>query len=221
MAMRSDGLETRGRLLESATEVFVRKGFRDTTVGEICELAGANVASVNYHFGGKERLYAAVWKHAFEEAERHYPLDDARDMSLPPRKRLHSLIRSVLSSILRHGPQSRSGQLLLQELSQPNEAIDDVRHETTQPVRDCVFQIMSELLGPDATDMQVRLCIVSVMHQVLAIGFRGGRKPPVYKDQGRFAEHEIDELIEHIYQFSLGGVQRIRKLAGRAADDSD
>ncbi len=215
MAMRSDGLETRQRLIEAAMDVFSSKGFRNTTVAEICDLAGANVAAVNYHFGGKEQLYAAVWRHAFEEMEQAYPMDEARDLSLSPRKRLHALIRTVLSRILRHGPQSRSGQLLLQELSQPNEAIDTVRHEVTQSARNCAFKIMAELIGTNATDMQIRMCIMSVMHQVLAIGFLGGRKPPAYPDRGRFNEHELDELIEHIYQFSLGGVLRIRKLTGK------
>ena len=60
MAKRSDGMEKRERLLETALEVFARKGFHDATVAEICKKARANVASINYYFGGKEALYAEV-----------------------------------------------------------------------------------------------------------------------------------------------------------------
>ncbi|MGA9754367.1 MAG: TetR family transcriptional regulator, partial [Desulfobaccales bacterium] len=52
--------ETRQRLLEAAGEVFAKKGFRNTTIREICRRARANLAAVNYHFGDKERLYLAV-----------------------------------------------------------------------------------------------------------------------------------------------------------------
>ena len=53
-------LETRRRLLDAAGEVFAEKGFAKATVREICQKAEANIAAVNYHFGDKEKLYAAV-----------------------------------------------------------------------------------------------------------------------------------------------------------------
>ena len=49
--------DTKERLMEVAGQVFAEKGFRDATVREICQRAGANLAAVNYHFGDKERLY--------------------------------------------------------------------------------------------------------------------------------------------------------------------
>ena len=61
-AQRKDGLETRQRLLEPASEVFAQKGFRDATIAEICREAGANVAAVNYHFGSKGELYVEAGK---------------------------------------------------------------------------------------------------------------------------------------------------------------
>jgi len=42
---------TRQRLLDVASQLFARNGFRSTTVAEICTQAQANIASVNYHFG--------------------------------------------------------------------------------------------------------------------------------------------------------------------------
>jgi len=93
-------------------------------------------------------------------------------------------------------------------MSRPVEALRDVRWQATQPIRERIRGIVRELLGPEASDAQVRHCSVSVMHQVLALGFRGGRKPPALGG-GWFSDEEVDALIEHIYRFSLGGIRAI------------
>ena len=74
-AMRKDGQQTCSRLLEAATSVFAQRGYRDTTVAAIAKAAGCNAAAVNYHFGSKEKLYAAVWRAAFDTVQATYPMD--------------------------------------------------------------------------------------------------------------------------------------------------
>jgi AcrR family transcriptional regulator len=48
------------RVLESASAIFAKKGYRAATIAEICEHASANLASVNYCFGEKSQLYDQV-----------------------------------------------------------------------------------------------------------------------------------------------------------------
>jgi TetR/AcrR family transcriptional regulator len=52
--------DTHASLIESATEVFVQKGFSGARVEEIARRAKANKAMIYYHFGSKEKLYRAV-----------------------------------------------------------------------------------------------------------------------------------------------------------------
>lgn len=54
---------TRDRLIDSATQLLVERGFDHASVREITQHAGMNLAAVNYHFGSKDRLLEAVmWR---------------------------------------------------------------------------------------------------------------------------------------------------------------
>ena len=43
--------------MEAAAREFAEKGYDDATVRDVCRRAKANVAAVNYHFGGKAALH--------------------------------------------------------------------------------------------------------------------------------------------------------------------
>lgn len=51
--------DSREQLMRGAQKVFAQLGFDGTTVRDIAEAAGVNVSLVNYHFTGKDGLYAA------------------------------------------------------------------------------------------------------------------------------------------------------------------
>ncbi|MEM6384137.1 MAG: CerR family C-terminal domain-containing protein [Pseudomonadota bacterium] len=52
---------TKLALLEAAMKLFGEKGYDNTTVRDLINEAGVNLAAINYHFGGKEGLrYAAI-----------------------------------------------------------------------------------------------------------------------------------------------------------------
>ena len=59
---------TRERLLEAACALFAERGWHGARVQDVCRAADANIAAVNYHFGGKEGLYRAVWDRALADA---------------------------------------------------------------------------------------------------------------------------------------------------------
>jgi len=65
-------LETKDRILNVAEELFGEEGIDRVSVRDVTEKAGVNVAAINYHFGSKEELIAAVF------ARRLGPLNEAR-----------------------------------------------------------------------------------------------------------------------------------------------
>ncbi|MFQ5701108.1 MAG: TetR/AcrR family transcriptional regulator [Acidobacteriota bacterium] len=56
--MPTDGTKT--RLLDAAEHLFAERGFPATSLRALTAEAGANLASVHYHFGSKEALLSAV-----------------------------------------------------------------------------------------------------------------------------------------------------------------
>lgn len=51
---------TRMRIVRAAEVLFARDGYEGTSLRQITEEAGVNVAAVNYHFGSKENLLIEV-----------------------------------------------------------------------------------------------------------------------------------------------------------------
>lgn len=58
-----DDADIKTRILLAAKKLFALQGYDGTSIRQICQEAGANVALVSYHFGGKEKLFAALFTH--------------------------------------------------------------------------------------------------------------------------------------------------------------
>ncbi|MBT8038070.1 MAG: TetR family transcriptional regulator [Verrucomicrobiae bacterium] len=56
-------METRDQILDAAWNLFAERGFEDVSVRDVTNTAGVNLASVSYHFGGKEGLIQETVKH--------------------------------------------------------------------------------------------------------------------------------------------------------------
>jgi AcrR family transcriptional regulator len=58
---RSDGVQSRQRLVLAAMRLFAEQGFARTSTREIALAAGTNIASISYYFGDKAGLYRAAF----------------------------------------------------------------------------------------------------------------------------------------------------------------
>lgn len=209
MGKRKDGLERRAAVLEAATQVFAEKGYRATTIADICKAARSNTASVNYYFGSKEHLYAEVWKNAFRLAITKYPPDMGVGADASPEERLRAFIRSLLHKMLAGGELGHAGQILLMEVSNPTEALDMVKHDTLEPIRLHLCHILSQLLGPTASEQQIAFCAMSIVHQCIGFGFKKGHLPPIFSPIPIDAMRQ--QLTEHVTRFSLAGLAAIKE----------
>ncbi len=200
--------DTRQRLLEAAGEVFAERGFRDATVQEICRRAAANIAAVHYHFADKEQLYGAVIQYAEECAADDHPADIAPDA--PAEKRLRRHIESFLLRLLDDGHPAWLGKLMAREMSQPTPALDVIVQEKIRTTYRRVDAIVRELLGPEASEGDVRVCVLSVQGQCL---FYRHCHPVLTRlfPGVSFGPAQVPELAEHITRFSLAGIRAVAR----------
>lgn len=64
--------QTREQILQAAESLFARAGYANTSLRQITDAAGANIAAVNYHFSSKENLLIEILDRIV------VPLNDAR-----------------------------------------------------------------------------------------------------------------------------------------------
>ncbi|MBC8378245.1 MAG: CerR family C-terminal domain-containing protein [Planctomycetes bacterium] len=209
MAKRKDGLERKALLLEAATKVFAEKGFRDTTIADICQDACSNMASVNYYFGSKDELYAEVWKNAFHDAMEKYPPDMQLTPDAAPEDQLRALVKSFLYKMLDSGELGYAGQILLMEMANPTETIENIKQDAIEPLRKRMVAILRQLLGEQTDEQDVAFCAMSVIHQCMGFGFHRGKLPPPLRELEINGLHEA--LSEHITRFSLAGIEAVKK----------
>jgi TetR/AcrR family transcriptional regulator, regulator of cefoperazone and chloramphenicol sensitivity len=79
---RSDGEESRERLLHTALRLFAEKGYEKTSTREIASAAGANIGAISYYFGDKAGLYRAVFFEPLGNPKDDIALFDDPDFSL-------------------------------------------------------------------------------------------------------------------------------------------
>ncbi|MEE8169996.1 MAG: CerR family C-terminal domain-containing protein, partial [Phycisphaerae bacterium] len=203
---RPNDRRTRQRLVEAAAEMFVQHGFRNARVRDICRRARANVAAVNYHFGGKQRLYAAVLQHAYFSL----PGTDSRSLlsdETRPEARLQTIIRLFLIQLLSGGRGTLYVKLIVREMFEPTRAMAGLVDKGFRPQTQALLDIARQLLGKRATDGRVRRCASSILGQCLYYHFA---RPAITRlDLERMERPDINGLTRHITDFTLGALQHL------------
>src|SRR5215475_5733208 len=113
--------DTRQQLLDAAGALFAERGFRATTVRDICVAAKANQAAINYHFGDKETLYIECVRHAGQVCKNRIPLP-AWPEGTSARVKLRDFVRVFATRIVVDYTPVWHSQLIMREMLMPTRA---------------------------------------------------------------------------------------------------
>jgi AcrR family transcriptional regulator len=197
--------ETRDRLLDVAALLFSEHGFDNVTVRDICHQAHANVAAINYHFGGKSGLYEEVLRRAIRIMQGTTEEIQEAGRGRPPDEQLQSAIRIFLTRVVT----TRNNwihQLMLREMSSPTPAFDLVLDEVIKPRTAYVHGVVAGIMGFPPDDPRVAMCVMSVQAQMFAllnspVAVRA-LSPPLTPER-------VELVARHIACFSIGGIRAI------------
>lgn len=198
------------RILEAAGEIFAERGFETATVRDICQLAGANIAAVNYYFGDKQSLYIETVKRAHRWRIEQASLPDWPE-GTPPEEKLAGFIHTFILR-MRSGPgDTWHTRLMMRELMRPDTACAAVVQDSIRPQFEILLSILRELLPNEVTEEKLHLTAFSIVGQCLFYHLAD----PVVRtliEPLEYAGYHVDKLSRHIGGFVHAA------LAPRAAD---
>jgi AcrR family transcriptional regulator len=147
---RSDGEESRERLLQAGLRLFAQQGFSKTSTRELAEAANVNVAAISYYFGDKAGLYRAV----FFEPKGPVSHDIVRfsDPAMPLADALRGFYAGFLEP-LRQGDLVRlCMKLHFREMLEPTGLWEEEVDQGIRPMHEALVALLCRHFGRDAAD---------------------------------------------------------------------
>jgi AcrR family transcriptional regulator len=200
---------TRERLLDAAERLFADRGFEATSVRDITAAAGCNVAAVNYHFGGKDKLYLEVFRRLLGELREQRMQRIRSDMEtagsgLTLELFLESFTRSFLEP-LSEGSRSRHLMKLWdREMHNRHLPAGVFLDELIRPMMRVNDEALA-VVAPSLDAVSARLSLMSVVGQLIhALKV----KQMIEEGEGAgLVPADIETIVRHVVRFSAAGVR--------------
>ena len=202
--------ETRSRVLKAAAHLFAERGFNHVSIRDICEEAGSNVASVNYHFGDKLGLYRELIGTVAEEMNQAKNSAFEAGAGRPSEEQLRAYIHGFLHQLLDQNSKDSCWleKLIARETTEPTPAVDLIIEKGIKPAAERLNKLVGEMVGLPAHDPRVMMGASAI--QGLCIWYRSSR--PIAErmlPELKFTPERIDKMAELIADFSLAGIRAL------------
>ena len=195
---------TKTRILIAASRVFAEKGYKNTTVQDICSASEANIAAVNYHYKSKENLYRIVWDHLYkfnEQANEELFRDD-----LDPKVQLKHFVSTRIKSTLDNGELGYLSKLISYELNSPTTSYDHIYENYLKERINWVLRLIDRLTKGKLDQSSKEQIFFLVNSPIIRLN-------ETIMNNNKFIHHSTlrinDELIDNMYNYILGGIYQI------------
>jgi len=197
--------DIRSRILEAAGPVFADKGYRAATVRAICLAAGVNVASVNYYFGDKERLYIEAVRRAHELTVTKVPLPDWPP-GIPPETRLRDFIRTLIDRLLGGHEAPWQTRLMMREILQPSGACRALVEDFFRPHMERLLTILDDIVPSELPPHRRQQIAFSIVGQCVYYRVASPIIAFLVPEEELAAHYAPDQLVDHITAMSLAAL---------------
>lgn len=215
--------QTRAALLDVAEHIFADRGYRATSVRAITQEAGCNLAAINYHFGGKAKLYQEVFRRrlaAMRESRiarvRRTMEEAGEEASLD--LLLEAFVGAFVEPLIAESTGRHWLRLLARELLDPQLPVRMFHAEMVEPVHEVMIEALARV-APGLDESQALLCVQSLEGQLVHFvnlhrfcsRSRGVRAIMAFS---------LAEAMQHVRRFSRAGILALASGQNLAAEES-
>lgn len=191
------------RLLDAAEKLFCERGYDGTSVRDITNEAGCNIAAVNYHFGGKEQLYQEMFRRRMaRNMKSHYETIE-RICSAPSptlEDLLSELVRPIVESAEQQDPWAKVVRLMVREALNQRLEMDKIAGDMKELFFDRLARAFMQII-PEMDLRTARQAVFSIDALVL--------HPILFMEHYFYFMNDLtpEEIIEQIVQFGAAGIR--------------
>ena len=153
------------QIMEAAETLFAAKGFNGTSVRDISETAGVNLAMISYYFGSKEKLFEAMfaYRSGFFKLQLETML---QNKDLTPMEKMEQLIDQYIARLTSH--QCFHRIMVKEQMMNNNEFITAQIHEMKVRNQGLIKQLIAEgqSKGVFKKDIDVPLMMMTMIGTV-------------------------------------------------------
>jgi AcrR family transcriptional regulator len=156
---------TRAQILKAAIGLFAERGYDGTSIRAIVAKARVNQAAINYHFKGKEGLYAEVLKVAFEGYLRldNFDMETLKDM--PREEALRRFVHQQLRPLLARDQMRSYIRIFAWENVRPSKVLAKFVTTGAMPFLNSATELVRRFLPAGASDQDAMCAAISLMGQ--------------------------------------------------------
>ena len=211
-SMASDAPQnTRDRIMHAAGPIFADKGFEGATVREICLAANVNVASINYHFGDKQKLYheTVLYAHSCCHDSVQKPDRPSSDSSI----QLQNLIEQILFSMVVNENGPWQVRLLTNEIQHPTDTCRQLVRDHFRPflveLSEAITNVAQKAIPSDV----LSTLAMSIIGQCMIYRFAPETHAMTFcsDSEMEFGQKQepinLTKLAEIITRFSIAGIR--------------
>jgi len=200
---RSDGEDTRVRLLHAALQLFAERGFAQTSVRAIAEAAGTNVAAIAYHFGDKARLYTATFYEPFGSGSDLIPV--FADPALTLAEALSAYFSGFLEPLKHDDLVTQSLRLHVRELLDPTHVWPELIERECRAPHLALVQVLGRHMGVAEADDDLHRLAFSLAGLVMQMWTQ---RDPLQAIAPQLAGSQaVDQWVVRLSGYALSMVQ--------------
>jgi len=200
--------DTKNRILDAAEQQFGDRGFAETSLRDITKKAHVNLAAVNYHFGSKEALLAAVLDRRLQpiNERRLQLLDNLESQSGNEGPSLREIVRAFVSPPFEKQQEwGDTGQTFLRVLGRVHGETNDEFREVFMSEYELLYQRFTAALSRAVPHLGNADLTWRMMFMVGSMAFTmSWSKSIVLRDPT--ASLSANETIESLVTFASAGL---------------